>query len=252
MCGLAFICRQKTPTNESEQEVSDDNEDDWTYHNEKNGGHKKSKKEKILISNSPRRGGNSRAPGKSMKHTREPDESTASSVAQLSLSKVCATIPSEMNNGSHSLLLSAILRACPFVWGHEYSLYFLMNNCSCLFLIYSAAIFATTQCSFLFFSANRAQASVVYSDVWSCVWEDWSFMHQVSRQSCFVPGPNVWSELLKIIIEHLTMVAKRSYHEIHLIFFHIPSVLGASWSCKRQIDCRNLGRLREAGGWGWG
>ena len=75
--------RQKTPTNESEQEPSDDNEDDWSYHI---GGNKKMKKDKSLASNSPRRGGNNRGPGRPNKLVRESEEMSSSS--QLGLPKV--------------------------------------------------------------------------------------------------------------------------------------------------------------------
>ena len=75
--------RQKTPTNESEHEPSDDNEDDWSYHTEKAG--KKLKKDRVVIS-SPRRGATSRGPGRPSKQVREHDE--MASLAQINLTKV--------------------------------------------------------------------------------------------------------------------------------------------------------------------
>lgn len=88
LCCALSTHRQKTPTNESEQEPSDDNEDDWSYQIEKVGGNKKMKKDKSMASNSPRRGANNRGPGRPSKHIREPEDMSSSSTSQLNLPKV--------------------------------------------------------------------------------------------------------------------------------------------------------------------
>ncbi len=73
------LIRQKTPTNESEHEPSDDNEDDWSYHSEKVSGSKKMRKDKPVTS-SPRRGTTSRGPGRPSKLAREMEEINLSKV----------------------------------------------------------------------------------------------------------------------------------------------------------------------------
>ncbi len=78
----AILIRQKTPTNDSEHEPSDDNEDDWSYHSEKGSGSKKIRRDKV-VTNSPRRGTTSRGPGRPSKQSREMEEVNLSKVSIL-------------------------------------------------------------------------------------------------------------------------------------------------------------------------